>query len=97
MSERLERLKLTRCGQRGTVTKNCQEVNLLLEADTLEPASIYHLITILGVLEDKLIILKTLDDEFSDMCPLEEVEQETVESKEVSGLIIECVSHRLRA
>ena len=31
------------------------------------------------------------------MCPLEEVEQETVESKEVSGLIIECVSHRLRA
>ena len=53
MSERLERLKLMHCGQRGTITKNRQEANLLLEADTLEPASIHHLTTILGVLEDK--------------------------------------------
>ena len=43
--------------------KNHQEANSLLEADTLEPASIRHLTTILGVLEDKLIILKVLDNE----------------------------------
>ena len=59
-------IKLKRCGQRDTVTKNRQETNSLLEADTPEPASIRRLTTILGVLEDKLIVLKALDDEISE-------------------------------
>ena len=39
MTEKLEQLKLKRCGQRGTVTKNRQEANSLLVAGTLEPLS----------------------------------------------------------
>ena len=70
MSERLEHLKLKRSGQRGTVMKNRQEANSLLETDTFEPASIRRLKIMLGVLEYKLIILRALDDEISDTCPL---------------------------
>jgi len=77
MSERLERLEMKWHGQRGTITKNQQEANSLSEADTFEPASI-RLTAILGVLEDKLIILRALDDEISDTCSLKEVEQETL-------------------
>ena len=36
-------------------------------------------------------MLKTLDEEIADTC---EVHQETLDSDEVSGLVIECLSSR---
>jgi len=92
MTKKLERLKLKRRGQMGTVTKNHHEADSLLAADSIEPSSIRRLTTIAGVLEEKLTVLKMLDKEIADTCPLEEVEQETLDSDEVSCLIIECLS-----
>ena len=91
MAEKLERLKLKRRGQRGTVTKNRQEASSLLDADTIEPSSFRRLKTIQGLLEEKRVILKALDEEIIEACELTQVEQETVESEEVSELIVECI------
>ena len=91
MSEKLERLKLKRRGQRGTVTKNHQEANSLLEAEKLEPSGIRRLTTIQRLLEEKRVVLKGLDEEIIDTCPLNEVEQETIEAEEISELIVECI------
>ena len=91
MAEKLERLKLKRHGQRGTVRKNCQEASSLLDADTIEPSPLRRLKTIQGLLEEKRAILKALDEEIIEARELTEVEQETVESEEVSELIVECI------
>ena len=80
MGERLERLKLKRRGQRATVTKNRQEATSLMGAETLEPSSLRRLRTIQGLLEEKRAVLRTLDAEITESCPLDEVEQETVDS-----------------
>ena len=74
MAEKLERLKLKRRGQRGTITKNRQEASLLLDADTIEPSLFCRLKTILGLLEEKRAILKALDEEIIEACELTEVE-----------------------
>jgi len=92
MTKKLQRLKLKRRGQMSTVTKNHQEADSLLAADIKEPSLIRRLTTIAGVLEEKLTVLKMLEEEIADTCPLEEVEQETLDSDEVSCLIIECLS-----
>ena len=70
MAEKLERLKLKRRGQRGTVTKNRQEASSLLDADTIEPSSFRRLKTIQGLLEEKRVILKALDEEIIEACEL---------------------------
>ena len=97
MTKKLEQLKLKRRGQMGTVMKNHHETDSLLAADTIEPSSIRRLTTIAGVLEEKLTVLKIFDKEIVDTCPLEEVEQETRDSDEVSCLIIECLSQIKKA
>ena len=91
MTEKLERLKLKRRGQRGTVMKNRQEATSLLEADTIEPSLLRCLKTIQGLLEEKRAILRALDEEIIESCELTDVEQETVDSEEVSELIVECI------
>ena len=95
MTEKLERLKLKRRGQRGVVTKLRQEANSLLEADSIESSSLRRLRTIQGVLREKQAGLKTLDDEITDTCPIDEVERETIEAEELSGTIVECIDHIL--
>ena len=93
MAEKLERLKLKHRGQRGVVTKLYQEATSLLEADLIEPSSLRCLRTIQGVLREKQVGLKTLDDEITDTCPIDEVERETIEAEELSGTIVECIDH----
>ena len=63
MTEKVERLKLKHRGQRATVTKNRQEANSLLSAETVEPSPLRRLKTIQGLLEGKQAILKELDEE----------------------------------
>ena len=93
MSEKLERLKLKRRGQRGVITKLRQEANSLLETDPVESSSLRRLRTIQGMLREKQTVLKTLDEEITDTCPMEEVEKETIEAEELSGTIVECIDH----
>ena len=93
MSKKLERPKLKRRGQRGVITKLFQEANSLLEADPFESSSLRHLKTIQGMLREKQTVLKMLDEEIIDMCPMEEVEKETIEAKDLSGTVMECVNH----
>ena len=78
-------------GRGGTITKNRQEADSLLEAGTIKPSLLCHLKTIQGLLEEKKAILKALDEQIIESCKLTEVEQETVESEEVSELIVECM------
>ena len=91
ITEKLERLKLKRRGQRGTVTKNRQKASSLLETDTIESSLLHHLKTIQCLLEEKRAILRALDEEIIESCELTDVEQETVDSEEVSELIVECI------
>lgn len=91
MTEKVERLKLKRRGQRAIVTKNRQEANSLLSAELLEPSSVRRLKTVQGLLEGKQAILKELDEEIIESCPLADVEQETVDSEEISEAIVECI------
>jgi len=93
MAEKLERLKLKCRGQRGVVTKLRQEAISLLEADLIETSYLRHLSTIQGVLREKQVGLKTLDDEITDTCPIDEVERETIEAEELSRTIVECIDH----
>ena len=93
MAEKLERLKLKRRGQTGVATKLRQEATSLLEADSIEPSSLRRLRTIQGVLREKQAGLKTLDDEITDTCPIDEVDRETIEAEELSGTIVECIDH----
>ena len=96
MIQKVEHLKLKCHGQRATFTKNRQEANLLVSAETVEPSSLRHLKTIQGLLEGKQAILKELDEEIIELCPLEEVEQETVDSEEISEAIIECTEQIMK-
>ena len=49
--------------------------------------------SIQGVLREKQAGLKTLDDEITETCPIDEVERETMEAEELSGTIAECIDH----
>ena len=91
MAEKLEHLNLKHRGQRGTITKNCQEASSLLDVDIIEPSSFRSLKTIQDLLEEKRAILKALDEEILEVCGPTEVEQEMVESEEVLELIVEFV------
>ena len=93
MAEKLECLKLKRRGQRGVVMKLCQEDNSLLEADSIESSALHRLRTIQGILREKQAGLKTLDEEITDTCLINEVENETMEAEELSGTIVECIDH----
>ena len=37
--------------------------------------------------------MKTLDEEITDTCLIDEVENEMMEAKELSGTIVECINH----
>ena len=63
----------------------------LLDSETLAPLWLCSLKTIQGLLEKKKTILQALDEEIIKSCPLTEVEQEMVESEDISELIIECI------
>ena len=78
-------------GREEPSQKNHQEASSILDADTIESSSFRCLKTIQGLLEEKRAILKALDEEIVEACELTEVEQETVESEEVSELIVECI------
>ena len=93
MAEKLERLKLKRQGQRGVVTKLCQEANSLLEADSIELSVLRRLRTIQGILREKQAGMKMLDEEITDTCPIDEVENEMMEAEKLSGTIVECIDH----
>ena len=59
-------------------------------AETFQPSSLRRLKTIQGLLEEKRAVLGALDAEIIESCPLEDVEQETVDS-EISESIVECI------
>ena len=60
-------------------------------AETFQPSSLRRLKTIQGLLEEKRAVLGALDVEIIESCPLEDVEQETVDSEEISESIVECI------
>ena len=91
MTEKVDRLKLKRRGQRITATKNREEVTSLLSAETLETLPLRRLKILHGLLEERHTLLKEMDKEIIELCPLEEVERETVESEEISGAMVDCI------
>ena len=93
MAEKLECLKLKRQVLRGIITKLRQEANSLLEADSIESSALRRLKTIQGILREKPAGLKTLDEEITDTCLIDEVENETMEAEELLGTIVECINH----
>ena len=78
-------------GREGLSQRIVKRLLHRLSLRKLEPSGIHHLTTIQHLLEKKQAVLKGLDEEIIDTCPLSEVEQETIESEEISELIVECV------
>ena len=91
MSE-TDRAKARHRGQRGVVTKYIQEVKVLVDAESIEPGSRWHLNTLSKVLEEKQGVLKALDNEIVATCPTEEIEWEVQEAEEVYEKIVESLA-----
>ena len=91
MSE-TDRAKAWHRGQRGVVTKYFQEVKALVDAESIEPGSRWHLNTLSKLLDEKKDVLKALDNEIVATCPTEEIERDVQEADEVYEKIVESLT-----
>jgi len=67
----------------GTVTKNRQKAASLMDSRNLNHLD-FIILLLLVTSRGKTAHLKRIKEEIIDMCPLEEIEQETVEVEEIS-------------
>ena len=94
--EKFERLRATRRGHRSVTTKLTKEaLELISDYTNIEVQS--RLKTIATLLQGKLTVLKDLDDQILELCPVDDVEHEIEESGEIELRIIECQDKIVRA
>ncbi|XP_068679831.1 uncharacterized protein [Montipora foliosa] len=86
MAEKLPRTRVKRRGNRTVMTKLMNEVDSLLKA---EPSDKKRLKAIATSLNEKLNLVKTLDEEIIENCAVEEVEAEIEESDEFNTRVID--------
>ena len=81
MAEKLARTRAKRGGNRSVMTKPTNEANDLLE---VEPINKKRLDFIASSLNEKLNLVKTLDEEIIENCAVDEIETEILESDEIN-------------
>ena len=81
MAEKLARTRAKRGGNRSAMTKQTNEANDLLE---VEPINKKRLDFIASSLNEKLNLVKTLDEEIIENCAVDEIETEILESDEIN-------------
>ena len=86
MAEKLLRTRAKRRGNRTVMTKLMNEVDSLLKA---EPSDKKRLKAIATSLNEKLNLVKTLDEEIIENCAVEEVEAEIEESDEFNTRVLD--------
>ena len=82
MTEKLARARAKRGGNRSVMTKLMNEAEGLLKAETMDKQ---RLEIIAELLDEKLQLVKSLDEEIIETCKVEEIEVEIVESDEVNS------------
>lgn len=92
MSENLERLKKRRRENRGVATKKVQEAKALLEGESKDDSVYVRIRDIQSSLEEKLKLLKELDETILQVCPTEEIEVDIVEADEANSRILTVIS-----
>ncbi|XP_022790390.1 uncharacterized protein LOC111329893 [Stylophora pistillata] len=86
MAEKLPRIRAKRGGNRTVMTKLMNEADGLLKAETSDKK---RLKAIAASLDEKLNLVKTLDEEIIENCAVEEVEAEIEESDEINSRVID--------
>jgi len=90
MSEALERVKRHWSGHRGVVTKYLKEAKHILDSDAkLDEKYLVKVKALSNIMKEKLDFLNTLDKEVLVTCPINDIEREIEESKEIKCKIVE--------
>ena len=83
MSEKLSRLKAIRGGHRGVVTKYEKEATTIIANETSTKEDVSRIQVIQCLLEEKLKILNTIDQEVLTLCNEGEIEKEIEDSESI--------------
>lgn len=86
MSEKLDRLRATRGGNRGVITKYTKEVIELLKG---EPINKDRLRTVNDLLNEKLAVVKKTDEEILEVCDTKDIEHEIEEAEEIYSRVLD--------
>ena len=88
--EKLTRIRAVRGGNRGVITKLINEVEGLLREEVLERG---RLNTITNLLEEKLKLVKDLDQKIIEICEVVDIEDEIAEAEELISKVLDTQRH----
>ncbi|CAB4026440.1 Hypothetical predicted protein, partial [Paramuricea clavata] len=93
-AQSIERKRAIRKANRGVITKYINEANDLLHD---EDSDRDRLITIQGLLREKLDYIKRLDSEILEICEIKDIDKEIIESEEINTRVLEVNKKILKA
>jgi hypothetical protein len=93
-AQSIERKRAIRKANRGVITKYINEANDLLHE---EDSDRDRLITIQGLLREKLDYIKRLDSEILDICEIKDIDKEIIESEEINTRVLNISKKILKA
>ena len=99
MTEGLDRLKARRHGHRGVATRYCGEVGAIVQGETeasVEEKRI-RLTALQNSLEEKLRILRALDEDILSVCATDDITTDIEETETVNSRIAESIESCKRA
>ena len=85
----LARLRAKRKGHRSVVTRNINEAKRILEEDDISAQHWNRLKIIEQVSYEKLELLTGFDDEITQLCEMDDIEQEIELADEIRSVILE--------
>ena len=88
--ENLTRIRAVRGGNRGVITKLINEAEGLLKEETLQRG---RLNTITVLLEEKLALVKELDQKIIEICEVESIVTEITEAEELISRVLDTQRH----
>ena len=105
MAEELQRAKAKRAGNRAVITKLTKEAdNIIKEGQEhglpFSLSKTHRLHTINEMLEEKISIVKDLDEQVLSRCDVGEIEKEIEDSDEILSCVLDiqrCISQQLSA
>ncbi|CAB3999250.1 Hypothetical predicted protein [Paramuricea clavata] len=93
-AQSIERKRAIRKANRGVITKYINEANDLLHD---EDSDRDRLITIQGLLREKLDYIKRLDSEILEICEIKDIVKEIIESEEINTRVLDVNKKILKA
>ena len=86
MTEKLERIRAVRAGNRGVITKLTREAEKLWSEEELNND---RLRTIATILDKKIKTIKDLDEQVLTLCAIEDIEREIEEADDVDSRVLD--------